>query len=295
LIRTVDYPAAVLSPVHAGLVALCTCVYALGFLGIGAARPLYIAGCFVAGYYAWREGPSRHLEIALILFALSPFLRRLVDDRVGFDPAGYMLIGPLLFLLVPGIELPQMFAAGRTPSRALPPLLLMGACVAYAFMITVGQGEFAGALAGGLKWGAPMIYGAWLLHRAQDDRTIVQTAARTFLFITPIIGVYGIFQYVAPPSWDRYWMVSAQMTSIGVPEPFGVRVFSTMNSPSSFATYVGTGLLLFGFCRSGWRTAVMAIPCSLGLLLSLYRTAWLGLLVGIIFCFFSRRRAAVLF
>lgn len=286
MIGPVSRPAPLLSAVHVWLIAVFAVTLALGYLGIGVARPIFIAGCFVAGYYAWREAPARHLEVSLILFAVAPFLRRVVDDRVGFDPSGYMLIGPLLAILVPGSELRHMFGSRRAPSPALPPMVLMGVCIAYAFTITIAQGEFAGALAGGLKWGAPLIYGAWLLHRAQDDATLVQSAARTFLFVTPIIGAYGVFQYVAPPSWDRYWMVYAQMTSIGVPEPFGVRVFSTMNSPSSFATYAATGLLLFGFCRSGWQATIMAIPCSLGLLLSLYRTAWLGLAVGIIFCFF---------
>ena len=91
-------------------------------------------------------------------------------------------------------------------------------------------------------------------------------------------------------------MIYSKMTSIGTAEPYGVRVFSMMNSPASFATYAACGLLLIGFCRSGWVSMLMALPCSIGLLLSLYRTAWLALAVGIVFCmlFASTRRRAVL-
>ena len=43
-------------------------------------------------------------------------------------------------------------------------------------------------------------------------------------------------------------MQHADMASIGLPVPFAVRVFGTLNAPGVFAIFVMTGLLL-GSCR----------------------------------------------
>src|SRR4051812_2343026 len=57
-------------------------------------RPLFVIGCAVTGWYAWRQGPGYHLQAALVLFALAPFVRRIVDLSAGYDPFGLMLTGP---------------------------------------------------------------------------------------------------------------------------------------------------------------------------------------------------------
>jgi hypothetical protein len=56
-----------------------------------------------------------------------------------------------------------------------------------------------------------------------------------------------------------------------------------MNGPASYATFTAAGLLLVGFLRPGWQAAAM-LPAALGLLLSLYRTSWITLAVGVLFC-----------
>ena len=45
-------------------------------------------------------------------------------------------------------------------------------------------------------------------------------------------GLYGFLQYLDPPIWDRYWMAYTTIASIGQPEPYMVRVFSTLNAPA---------------------------------------------------------------
>ena len=85
---------------------------------------------------------------------------------------------------------------------------------------------------------------------------------------------------------------SPRLTSIGKPEPFGVRVFSTMNSPASFATFASCGMLLFGFCKRGWLSALLVVPLCVALLLSAVRTAWIIAVIGIVYgCFFHATRS----
>ncbi len=76
------------------------------------------------------------------------------------------------------------------------------------------------------------------------------------------------------------------MASIGIPEPLGIRVWSTMNSPGPFAFFMMAGLLTLIN-----QTGVLSISASvfgyLAFLLSLLRTAWLGWFGGLVILFSS--------
>ena len=55
------------------------------------------------------------------------------------------------------------------------------------------------------------------------------------------------------------------------------------------------GMLLVGIVDAQWLSAIILFPCVVGILLSTYRTAWLGLVTGVIICLVfaaTRRRAA---
>ncbi|NVO17284.1 MAG: O-antigen ligase family protein [Rhodoplanes sp.] len=273
------------------LVATAVAGPALG----GLSRLVFILGCGAAGWYAWRRSPGEHLQTALVLFAFAPFVRRLVDLTAGYDQAGIMLVGPLLTLLAPFPQLWRRLESDQPFDRRMGPLLLVGVCVAYATVLSMFQGDWMNAAAGALKWSVPLLYAAALID-VDEPEDLVRKAAAAFVVILPVTGLYGIWQYVDPPNWDRYWMSFAPIMSAGQPIPFGVRTFSTMNGPASFATFTGVGLLLVGFLRPGWQSLVFASPAALAFLLSLYRTAWLSLAVGLVFCLafaVSRRRAAV--
>jgi len=259
----------------------------------GISRPLFVVGCLVTGVLAWKKDPAAHVQSAIILFAFAPFVRRLVDVSAGFDSSSIMLIGPLLFILAPLPELWRMLAA-RLPNPWLifPAIIL--ACVGYGALLSMFQGDWSNAANGAVKWASPVIYAIALQQRADARGEMVNAAASTFLVVLPLTGLYGIWQYVDPPNWDRYWMTYASITSAGYPLPYMVRVFSTMNGPASYATFTATGLLLVGFLRPGWQSLFVMSPAALGLLLSLYRTSWLTLALGILFCMVfqaTRKRA----
>lgn len=282
--------------IYAWLIALIGGTAALGVAGVGAPlRPLFVGGCAIVGYDAWRRGASIHLQVAITLFCLTPFLRRIVDLHAGFDTTSVMLIGPMIAILIPTVELRDLFRPGHTISPELQPFLIVGGCIVYGGLISLMEGDLISVASGMLKWAAPLLYGMWLFERARSDDTVLAGAVRAFLVVMPALGAYAIYQYVSPPMWDQYWMRSAPMDSIGYPAPYQVRVFSTMNSPGSYATFTVCGLLLVGFCRSGWSSVLLAVPCSLGLLLSQYRSAWIELIVALLFCmlFAATRRRAI--
>jgi O-antigen ligase len=156
------------------------------------------------------------------------------------------------------------------------------------------QNDWFNAANGVLKWAAPVLYAIALQQRIDSSGELVNALARVFMVVLPITGLYGVWQYVDPQRWDQFWMNYASITSAGYPFPYMVRVFSTMNGPASYATFTATGLLLVGFLRPGWQSLIAMMPAALGLLLSLYRTGWIALALGVLFCMFfqsTRRRA----
>ena len=97
------------------------------------------------------------------------------------------------------------------------------------------------------------------------------------------MGVYGLVQFFYVPAWDGYWMTQALLqdglNSIGTPEPFEVRVFSTLNAPGPFAVVVMAGLLLV-FGGGGAARLPGAAAGFVGFALSAVRSAWGGWVVG---------------
>lgn len=261
----------------------------------GLSRPAFVLACGLVGWLSWRRGPAAHLQAALLLFAFAPLVRRVVDLHIGFDQLGLMLIGPLLAILVPAVHLPRLLEQRAVPSHWIWPLGIVAASVVYAGILSMAQGDWTNAASGMLKWLSPLLYAAVLMVSAKREE-MVEAATSAFVFILPLLGVYAVYQYVAPLDWDIFWMQYAPIPSIGQPLPYEVRVFATMNSPASFATFTAIGLFLISFSKRPW-LALPALPAALGLLLSLYRTAWLSLAVSILFCLMfsgTRRRAGII-
>ena len=214
-------------------------------------RPVFVIACGAAGWYAWRCSPAAHLQAAIVLFTFAPLVRRIVDLSIGFDQAGLMLVGPLLALLGAGAATsapPRRRALARGADRAHADRRRLRRLRDDAHGVP-GRMDERGVRRGEMV--VPLLYAAAVGLSADRDE-MVQAAASAFMVILPITGVIGLVQYVDPPEWDRYWMQFAPIMSAGQPIPYGVRIFSTMNGPASFATFTAVGLLLVCFLRPRW-------------------------------------------
>ena len=279
------------------LVALILVTAGLGAAGLSVARPIFIVGCVLVAWDAMRFGAATNFAVCFVMFCLAPFLRRLVDVHAGYEASGLMISGPLLAIMVPAPWLLISLTGGRTVDAALRPFFIVCACGFYGTVLTIIGGDLTQAVSGAVKWLGPPIYGMWLYGKAQHEDRLTETVALVSVVLLPILGLYGFWQYVDPPIWDRFWMTYTVIASIGQPEPFMVRVFSTMNAPAGYATFTAAGLLLFGFRRARLTAVLAAAPSVLGLMLSMYRTAWIGLAVGVVVGLFhpqTWRRAAIL-
>jgi hypothetical protein len=251
---------------------------------IGAAsRPLFVISCLVVGIIAWQQSPAAHFTAATLLFCFTPLVRRLVDVELGFDQSGLMIAGPLAALLAPLSELAGIADPDRPADPKTSKFLLLACCTIYTVLLSVAQGQWSLAAGGALKWLVPLAYGLALYERRPDAAEFLDNAAKTFRIILPIIAVYGVYQYVNPPIWDRYWLEYAPIASAGLPAPYQVRVFSTMHAPAAFATFTAIGIVMLHLTRSDWTSRLAIVLAAVGLLLSMYRTAWLSLAAGLVF------------
>jgi hypothetical protein len=233
--------------------------------------------------------PDLYLQFTLWLWFLTPLVRRVVDLRFGYADQNLVLLCPILVTAVAGLSLLER----AEPVRALTPFFLCITGVVYGFVIGMMRHASGDVVYGLFNWLAPILLGLhvylqWPLYE-RHKRAI----ERTFLLGIAVMGLYGIYQYCAPPPWDVYWWESLPpylAASFGRPVKFEVRVWSTLNAPAPFAGVMAVGLLMNFASRSKWRWI-----CNLAglgaFMLSLSRTEWLACLVGLIFILYRGSRA----
>jgi hypothetical protein len=226
----------------------------------------------------WRY-PGSYLGFAWWLWFLTPEVRRLVDYQVGWNPISVVMLAPYLvtaltFFTVlqhlPKLQINRYFPFG---------LILLG--LFYAFNVGVWKVGPFGATFDLLNWLVPVVFAFHLLVHWRNYPLFGQVIQRTFAWGVLVMGSYGLLQFFSPPVWDEYWMLNAEMGSIGIPEPFEVRVFSTLNSPGPFAVVMMAGLLLL-LSGGGLVRLPAASVGYASFLLSLVRASWGAWVVGLL-------------
>ena len=232
------------------------------------------------GWLFYRRYPLFYCSFVWWLWFVGPVIRRIIDLRCG-----YITPGPWIFAqtLITGFSvltllkhLPKAHKQG-----GLPFIIAAAACF-YGYLINLvneGFAEIDQSTFLLFGWLAPIAFSFHLFIHWRDYPSYRQNIQRTFLWGTLFRGVYGIVQYVFAPPWDSFYLKTEQaignVTSYGTPEPFGIRVFSSMNAPQDFAAMVGTGLILL-FCIRGSQKLLATGFGYLSLLLSLARSGWLS-------------------
>lgn len=230
------------------------------------------------GALLYRSAPTAYMAFAWWIWFLTPGLRRYLDYLGGWHQVTPIVLTPYL---VSGITLFSVVRhLPRLTRLALAPFGLLLAAVAYGYLIGILRWGFLASTYGALTKIVPIAFGlhiAMATRRSDQYRVGVE---RAFLWGMLIVSIYGVLQYLAPASWDAYWMTNVEMVSIGRPLPYEVRVFSTLNSPGPLATVLAAGLLLLLASRSPWRWPVVGVTL-LTFLLTLVRGVWAAWLLGL--------------
>jgi hypothetical protein len=242
-------------------------------------RPLYILGSLGIGLMLYLKHPPLYLGFTWWLWFVTSFVARVIDYQTSFDELRLLQVAPFLVTLLSLHtfikEMPRSIRHGGLP------FILVFAGLGYGFLVGLVQTSPVSVARGMLDWLTPVVWGFYLFSQWRDYPAYRHAIQTTFLWGILILGSYGIYQYWVAPDWDRAWLVSTQLTSMGQPKPLGIRVWSTMAAPGPFATTLMTGLLLL-FSGQGVLRIPAAVVGYLSLMLSLVRTAWGGWLIGIL-------------
>jgi hypothetical protein len=230
--------------------------------------------------------PAMYVGFSWWLFCLAPFVRRLADFYGGYTEQSLILLAPFLVAAIPTLtmlrDLPKV-----KPQQSLP-FVLATLGILYGFLIGLVNRSPALATKAFIEWIAPVAFGFHLLRDWKQFPSYQKVTQKTFLWIALLTGGYGIYQYLVAPGWDTFWMINANISSVGNPEPQGIRVWSTLNSPEPFAGVMAAALII-GLSYPSKLQLPAVLSGLFALLLTAVRASWLGWLVGFLSVIFSSK------
>lgn len=257
----------------------------------GHAQLLYPAVNAVLALCLYARGSPWYAGQCVLLFCCVSLVRRLVDAQGGWNPSSPVLLTPYLCCLLAALGFLRYWL--KNNPRYVGVFLCMLLCIGYGVALAMYQGRTLASLVDALKWSFGPVYAVYILSEAERHTQLRRVIETCLVWASAVMGAYGVFQYVALPIWDAEWMRNVAqlgMDSIGQPEPFAVRVFSTMNSPGSFGIVMMAGIVL-GLKRGTWVVALTVPLMLVGLALCQYRSLWAATAVAVALVVFQRRAA----
>ena len=244
---------------------------------------------FLFAGYLYSRRSSWYAGFVVWLFCAAPLVRRLVDEQAGFDISSPVLLAPYLACSFAALAFFDVF--GRKPAVEARPFIAVNLCVGYGLILAVANERLFSGLIDAMKWSCGPLFALYLIQSADRAKSVSSSVNMALLVALPAMSIYGISQYISPARWDADWMTNIQLfdpglLSMGNPLPYEVRVFSTMNSPGSFAALAMVGILVTLQRRTAISLPLVALMTT-ALLLTQYRAVWFGTLLGVIYLGFA--------
>lgn len=252
------------------------------FLVVGAGKLLILGfplGSLLVGGFLYSRYPLYYSSFTWWMWFLGALIRRMIDYQSGYLTPGPWTLTPLFVTLISLMTFARHITKAHKQG-GFPFILCFGSLL-YSFFVGGIYNPKNRAVLQFLYWLAPVGFSFHLFANWRDYPRYRQHMQKTFLWGTLIMSLYGIWQYLVAPEWERFLLRNIDTYSFGQPEPLGIRVFSTMNSPQAFSNTIGAGLILL-LTVDGILPYPIASVGFLTFLLSRARSAWLGWFLGMI-------------
>lgn len=248
---------------------------AMSVVGLaGPARFVFLGGAMVQSFLLAKRSPASYVSFVVWLLALTPGLRHYVEYHSVFSQSNPMMLAPYGAMAA---SLPACLDYVLKLRRYTPVFMAMVAIVILGAWGALLTGALQDPLLTAVRWICPILLAIYVCAEAETLGDVRDRLISTLRVALPALSAYGLLQFVAIPPWDAYFMEMAPITSIGFPEPFQVRVFSTMNSPGSFAALLAFGMLLLLPKIRGWE--FLSLLLAFGALFVTTQRAAMGALV----------------
>ena len=227
-----------------------------------------------------RDG--RFVVVIIGLFAFIPGIRRVLDFSTGsFGSIQILSLLPVLSLLL------LISGVWRNRARLPDPFLKIGSAwlglFAYGLAIGMVNAKAAAALYEASIYCLPIVCGAWVASTSHDVTRTLMRFNRIVICCATLTALYAIFQFISPPPWDVFWVVQAHFYSVNQPVPFGMRVFSTLNAPEPFGSFLAVAILMsiHQIYAKGLIYVLPLLCCVAALALTLVRSDWIALSITV--------------
>jgi hypothetical protein len=255
-------------------------------------RVVFPAGVCLCGYWLYRRDECHYLSFAMWVVMLTPLLRRLVDYRSSYQFQSLVLLAPVLIIWLPAIDLRRRLAMATPMLRTALLLTVSGVFFGAGIGVIKHPSSSSSIILSAVMWLGPMVLCVFAASVSDRER-LARVLTTTFACGVLVMSLYGVYQFVVAPPWDTYWLREVNIgnfsPSFGHPEPFGIRVWSTMNSPGAFALFLGSCLIWLA-TRKGLLVSLANMTGYLALLLTLVRTAWMMTALGLLLCVLVTRK-----
>ena len=208
-----------------------------------------------------------------------PMLRRMVEYHAQSNNASFIMISPFLACWAGlGVLRGQMPALRDARLRTW---FFVVIALLYGTAVGVLQNSLSAVIQDLLGWSSPVCFALYVYLQRERAKELLGSFTANMIAGTIIMGLYGLWQFFFITPWDTFWMQTTPLTSIGSPEMFQVRVFSTMNTPQPLADFLLCGLFLSSTAKG--RARFIATPLSILVIgLSISRSAWVCGAIGIV-------------
>ncbi|WP_372813176.1 O-antigen ligase family protein [Paenibacillus sp.] len=224
------------------------------------------------------------LPYITFVWAVTPEIRRVFEwYHEEYQSVSLFSVVPLLTTLF--VILPLLRIKWRFPLTIKKPLCW--------FLVALGYGLIVGIVKNGTaslfdfaNYLVPFLLLIYCIVRSftQAERKLWIVS---FVGIAVLVSIYGAVQFFFAPPWDTFWMNEVDMFSNGLPEPYQIRVFSSLNSPGPAAMFISAALIAMLVDKKwrgvlGWSGVLIV---TFGLITTLVRAAWVTMLIGIVLYF----------
>lgn len=253
---------------------------------------LVVLGLMVAVILRSRSGV---VAFAALLVPTTGLIRRLVAGPTAHEQSDPLLLLPILMILA--IVLISLTRPRVDRARSFMRFVVVTAIVGIAGAVVLTASFTTDALFSATLMVTPMMLAIVL---SSGRLPPVWDAVLRILPVTALLAAaYGIYQFFVLPQWDKAWMLSSQLTSIGHPYPLQVRVFGASESPGPYASFIGLVLVIClyitvvkrkGVAKLRWM--LLCLFLVVPLLLSGVRSALIGVAISAIVLALFRARGA---
>ncbi len=223
----------------------------------------------------------------LFFWVFDSGIRRLVDWHSAYHASQLLVLVPLAGALFLAVAV-TFRGYGVVPRRMQFLAWTWIGSFVYAGTVAWLLGNAQPAFYDFLQFVAPVFLTLWLSVRDESSVSVFDRFASVMLVIGAAVGIYGIYQFLAPPPWDVYWLQhvarDSGMITNGLARPFEIHVFSVLNSPTPCATFLAAAIAVNLYRLKDRRIwpLIGIFVCVIALSLTLVRSAWIALVIAIV-------------